>query len=359
VFITMSSFMNYTLAETLNQYTVRGYNISVFSGSDPNVLVQYSDDIVNLLGPEDTYMLVRQLSVFIDDKYVNEGWAEQIGAVGDVDFFIDVIAIGSSNFREYVESFGLTYEERREKGFHVIASHSDWPDMYNIVDSIELQGQKETLDLTIARRVNESQLNRRGRDYIIVSDETFDRLSDEAFNSHMTINSVNPDVLEDEIRGLNSNFWVNNYEARQTESRRIVLIVSIFLYGFISVIITIGLTNIINTLTTSLNLRKKEFAMLKAVGMTSKEFKQMINLESIFLGTKVLLIGIPIGMFFSYLIYYFIAKIDGTETAYDPNISAILISVVAVFVIVKIIMSYSMRQINKQNIIETIRNDNI
>lgn len=65
----------------------------------------------------------------------------------------------------------------------------------------------------------------------------------------------------------------------------------------------IGITNIFNTITTNMNLRKKEFAMLKSVGMTKKEFNRMIRLESIFYGLKSLIIGIPIGTLLSYAIY--------------------------------------------------------
>ena len=80
-------------------------------------------------------------------------------------------------------------------------------------------------------------------------------------------------------------------------------LIAIFLYGFIIVISLIGITNIFNTITTNMELRKQEFAMLKSIGMTSKEFKRMIRLESLFMGIKSLLFGILIGIILSYLIY--------------------------------------------------------
>jgi len=106
-----------------------------------------------------------------------------------------------------------------------------------------------------------------------------------------------------------------------------------------------------------MNLRKKEFAMLKSIGMTKKEFNSMIRLESILYGMKSLLIGIPIGLILSYLIY----KSFGTsmETAYTLPWAAIIISILFVFVIIGITMKYSVNKISKQNIIETIRQDNI
>ncbi|MFD2877246.1 FtsX-like permease family protein [Paenibacillus rhizoplanae] len=46
---------------------------------------------------------------------------------------------------------------------------------------------------------------------------------------------------------------------------------SIILYGFIGVIVLIAFLNIVNTVSTNLILRTKEFAVLKAIGMTQKK----------------------------------------------------------------------------------------
>ena len=137
-------------------------------------------------------------------------------------------------------------------------------------------------------------------------------------------------------------------------------LISIFLYGFITVITLIGVTNIFNTITTNMNLRSKEFAMLKSIGMTKKEFNKMIRLESIFYGCKSLFIGIILGTGISYWIYKVVIGADVTSNLsfIFPTIP-IIISIIFISVIVGIIMKYSLNKINKQNIIETIRNENI
>lgn len=105
-------------------------------------------------------------------------------------------------------------------------------------------------------------------------------------------------------------------------------------------------------------MRAREFATLKSVGMTKREFNKMVSLESIFYGSKSLLIGIPIGSILSYLIYK--ALVGGNfEFPYSYPITAVIISILAVLILVTVIMKYSIRKINKQNTIETIRNDNI
>ena len=98
--------------------------------------------------------------------------------------------------------------------------------------------------------------------------------------------------------------------------------------------------------------------MLKSIGMTKKEFNRMVSLESLFYGTKSLIIGIPIGCLLSYLIYK--ALMDGYWSyAYTLPYAAIIMSILAVYILVTCIMKYSIKKINRQNTIETIRNDNI
>ena len=151
-----------------------------------------------------------------------------------------------------------------------------------------------------------------------------------------------------------------NYKEEADYQNKTVLLISIFLYGFITVITLIGVTNIFNTITTNMNLRSKEFAMLKSIGMTKKEFNKMINLESIFYGVKSLIIGIVLGTGISYWIYRISAGSDVTsKLKFIFPTKPIIISIIFIAIIVGIIMRYSLNKINKQNIIETIRNDNI
>lgn len=138
----------------------------------------------------------------------------------------------------------------------------------------------------------------------------------------------------------------------------VMLIVGIFVYGFIGVISLIGLTNIFNTISTNMQLRSKEFASLKSIGMTKKEFNRMIRLESLMYGIKSLLIGIPLGVLGVFAIFSAFSRGNVPMSFVFPW-KAILISIAAVIIVVWLIMKYSISKVNKQNIIETIRNDNI
>ena len=157
-----------------------------------------------------------------------------------------------------------------------------------------------------------------------------------------------------------SESYISIYDSEEIvrQFNAVMLIVGIFVYGFIGVISLIGLTNIFNTISTNMQLRSKEFASLKSIGMTKKEFNRMIRLESLMYGIKSLIIGIPLGIAGVFAIFSAFSNGNVPMSFVFPW-KAILISIAVVFVAVWLIMKYSISKVNKQNIIETIRNDNI
>lgn len=160
------------------------------------------------------------------------------------------------------------------------------------------------------------------------------------------------------MEGADDSIYIYDYEETVRQFNAVMLIVGIFVYGFIGVISLIGLTNIFNTISTNMQLRSKEFASLKSIGMTKKEFNRMIRLESLMYGIKSLIIGIPLGVLGVFAIFSAFSNGNVPMSFVFPW-KAILISIAAVFIVVWLIMKYSISKVNKQNIIETIRNDNI
>lgn len=160
------------------------------------------------------------------------------------------------------------------------------------------------------------------------------------------------------MEGVDDSIYIYDYEETVRQFNAVMLIVGIFVYGFIGVISLIGLTNIFNTISTNMQLRSKEFASLKSIGMTKKEFNRMIRLESLMYGIKSLLIGIPLGVLGVFAIFSAFSR-GSVPMSFVFPWKAILISIAAVIIVVWLIMKYSISKVNKQNIIETIRNDNI
>ena len=147
-------------------------------------------------------------------------------------------------------------------------------------------------------------------------------------------------------------------KAQLKQINNIMLLLAIFMYGFIAVVALIGVTNIFNTISTNVILRAKEFAMLKSVGMTDKEFNRMVQLESILYTIRALLIGLPIGIIISYGTHFMLTQ-GGIGLSYQIPFIPIIIAIATVAILISVIMKFSVKQVSRQNIIETIRQDNI
>ncbi len=149
------------------------------------------------------------------------------------------------------------------------------------------------------------------------------------------------------------------FDARATEESEMALmaIINIFSYGFITLITLIVVANVFNTISTNIQLRRKEFAMLKSVGMTKKGFDHMMNYECILYGVKGLLYGLPVSVFLCYMMYR--SMNQGMETKFSMPWISVVIVCISVFLIIFTSMLYSMSKIKKDNPIEALRNDNL
>ena len=134
-------------------------------------------------------------------------------------------------------------------------------------------------------------------------------------------------------------------------------VMKIFVYGFIVVISLVSVTNIINTISTNINLRKREFAIIKSIGVTPQGFKKMIYMESILYGILSLLYGIPIGICMNVLMNKILEGVITVQTLIPYK--AILICVVAIFIITFIASYIPLKKISKENIIDNIRQESI
>lgn len=153
-------------------------------------------------------------------------------------------------------------------------------------------------------------------------------------------------------------FYVSNLDKEMRDEKSLFTLLGVFAYGLIVVIALIGITNIINTLSTGMELRSREFATLRSIGMTDKQFAGMVRLESVFISVKALVIGVPLGILISYLLCVIMNRMDGA-IIYEPPYKAIILCIVVVIMLIYAIMKLSMTKLRHNNIIETIKNENL
>ena len=199
---------------------------------------------------------------------------------------------------------------------------------------------------------------------IVLNEDKFNEIFNDENNE--VVPSKNVYILAnkyDEIDKIvedNSKLGMNSYNIKEEMKlvTNIILVVKILLYGFISLVTLIGVTSVLNTINTSIALRRKEFAVLRSIGLTPKGFNKMLFFESLFFGLKSLLYGIPVGLFVTLLLHLSmgdIVEFDKFMIPYD----SIIITIVGVFVIVMLSQWYATRKIKKENILDAIREENI
>ncbi|MBP3463527.1 MAG: ABC transporter permease [Clostridia bacterium] len=378
IFIALSYFMNLAFEAIKHQFNVSEYtlSLSIFVGDDEKTYNQVLG--TTKLESIEEYSVFRQcVASKTNLKYSDE--YKKITSNG-VDFpddneTIEIVTVGNEEYRRFSKKLGIKYDDVKNKGILIdyvtISTYDEKNDknIYNTVrvtdcnvgDSIEVVIDDQKFSTNVGFITNEKPLGLQYYNGVVIL------VSDEFYDSHINNNnwievyykSNDADKLQDEIDEIlkGYDYSINNVAENVRMMENFYTLLGIFLYGFIIVISLIGITNIFNTITTNMELRRQEFAMLKSVGMTTKEFNRMIRLESVFMGSKSLVIGVPIGIVLCMLIYHYLGKGEGL--AFELPIASIIIAIIAVFILITCIMKYSISKINKQNTIDTIRNENI
>lgn len=239
-------------------------------------------------------------------------------------------------------------------------------------------GVRKTLDVTIAGVTDKVPIGYKSYSYatlLFMNQKDFESLwadgkSNElkqryvSYSAYVVAENADEyqDTFEKETEGnpeySQISFYVSNLDKQMRDEKSLFTLLGVFAYGLIVVIALIGITNIINTLSTGMELRSREFATLRSIGMTDKQFAGMVRLESVFISVKALVIGVPLGILISYLLCVIMNRMDGA-IIYEPPYKAIILCIVVVIMLIYAIMKLSMTKLRHNNIVETIKNENL
>lgn len=381
VFIALSYFMSLAFDQIKEELKLKDYNLWLLI--DDNNDEQLEQKVIETTRLENikNYTISKYDYCYITNSKYSDEYKEFMNGTSakEEDIFdsnINVKTVNNEQYKEYIKKLGLNYEKMKNKAILInnirVGKYDEEKNKY-IQKNIKMFEYKENETIN-CKTSDDKQFDveigiitdilpfglEEPSNYalMIVSNDIYEKY----FKSNEIMiyyDSSNPDKLQDDIDELLKcyNYNINNIAENARMLEKVFTLVGIFLYGFIIVITLIGVTNIFNTITTNMELRKPEFAMLKSVGMTTKEFNKMIRLETVFMGIKSLLFSIPIGIGLSYLMY---SALGTNQTLkFTIPIKSIIIAIVTVFLLITCIMKYSIGKIKKQNTIETIRNENI
>ncbi|HEU4326825.1 MAG TPA: FtsX-like permease family protein [Roseiflexaceae bacterium] len=315
---------------------------------------------------------------------------------GTYQFVLEVSAVGPVEFARYAAQLGLDPQQYSDPSapLGILVNHTSLRqggklydfDLFNLQpgDTITASpmsgwpspqpenGAPASLTWTVGAITQETPVGFMGATLVpqlFVSDAVFDGLSDRLLQlgpinpGAMYIQSNDPDVAVETIERLykttvGGNFSYFSWEEANRSNNLQTLMTNLFFYGFLTLITLIGITNIVNTLDTNIKLRRREIAMLKSVGLTPGGFGRMLRYESLFYGLAALLYGLPLGIALSVFIYYQFSS-GVSAFAFTLPWGAIVGCVVGILAIVFVTMMISGAMIRNDNIVDTIKDENV
>ena len=397
LFISFSSYMNYTIdtASSVMGEVPYDYQISYF-GDDPNNDKEALDKINEIVKSSDVKEYVSysvsNLSIIGNYTYSDEyldfyksAYGENgIKALNNLKYqSIYILVLDDNSYNKYKKLIGLdkdsvillnkfkgvSYGNNKRVNYDIPVINSG-----NINIKICNFDNDDDVDTTkyCNKKIDNIFVTNKSFDLIeefsymdyfklIVNKKLYDSISDSSthytqFNI-ISDNTNNIDKLTKELDKYSNVNYTNIKEAMK-QANNLILVVKILMYGFISLVTLIGVTSVFNTISTSMALRKREFAVLRSIGLTNRGFNKILFFESLFFGMKSLIFAIPVSIGITVLIHYALADMVSISTIIIPW-KYIIISIVSVFVIVLLTMMYSTSKIKKHNIIEQIREENI
>lgn len=397
LFISFSSYMNYTLntASSVMGEVPYDYQISYF-GDDPNNDKEALDKINEIVKSSDVKEYVSysvsNLSIIGNytysdeylDFYKNAYGDDGIKALNDLKYqYISIYILDDNSYNKYKKLIGIdndsvillnkfkgvSYGNNKRVNYNIPVINNG-----NINIKICNFDNDEDVDTTkyCNKNIDNIFVTNKSFDLIeefsymndfklIVNKKLYDSISDSSTHyTQFNIISDNTNNIDKLTKDLDkySNVNYTNIKEAMRQANNLILVVKILMYGFISLVTLIGVTSVFNTISTSMALRKREFAVLRSVGLTNRGFNKILFFESLFFGMKSLIFAIPVSIGITVLIHYALADMVSISTIIIPW-KYIIISIVSVFVIVLLTMMYSTSKIKKHNIIEQIREENI
>ncbi len=397
LFISFSSYMNYTLntASSVMGEVPYDYQISYFGNGDDKEALDKINEIVKSSDVKEYVSYgVSNLSIIGNYTYSDEYLDFYKSAYGDDGIkalnnlkyqYISIYILDDNSYNKYKKLIGLDKDSvillNKFKGVSYGGNkrvNYDIPVINNGNINIKIcnfdDSEEEVNDVTKYCNKNIDNIFVTNKSFdlieefsymsdfkIVVNKKLYDSISDSSthytqFNI-ISDNTNNIDKLTKELDKY-SNVNYTNIKESMKQANNLILVVKILMYGFISLVTLIGVTSVFNTISTSMALRKREFAVLRSIGLTNRGFNKILFFESLFFGMKSLIFAIPVSIGVTVLIHYALADMMSISTIIIPW-KYIIISIVSVFVIVLLTMMYSTSKIKKHNIIEQIREENI
>lgn len=360
-FVTLSSFDAFISSKLESVYKDNDYNLIVNLNSDGVYNEMITDKIVNIPLIRE-YAVIKQGNFAIKNPRFSEYSRSYYGDNYDV-YGLTVESLSLEEYKRYTKKLGIkgNTEDKAilvdKKGtFDYKKGDVIKGDSFNEYGSSEL-----SIEIAMVSNIDPLGVKASYNDVkLVVSEKSIDRYNP-GDDIVLYIKTDKSEMVYEKIELLvkkHEGVYVENKDREYRTSKILIRLIRIFLYGIMIMISVVGLTNIFNTVSTSISLRMREYAIFKSIGMDSKQFNKMVRLESLFYLGYSLILGIFLGICLSYFAYFVLTR-RVEEVSYVFPYKGIIYSVLIVSGLIFMIMRYSLRMIDKNSLMSVIRQDNI
>lgn len=148
----------------------------------------------------------------------------------------------------------------------------------------------------------------------------------------------------------------NDYIEQRDSNQMIATVVNVFCLLFAVILALIAMANVFNTVTNSLILRRREFAVMKSVGLSNRQFRAMVAEECVAWCIRGLVPGVLLSLLVSFLLWQVISG-SMTGLAFTLPWSYVALAAAMTVVAVGASVAYGMHRCRADNVVEALRAD--
>lgn len=148
----------------------------------------------------------------------------------------------------------------------------------------------------------------------------------------------------------------NDYIEQRDSNQMIATVVNVFCLLFAVILALIAMANVFNTVTNSLILRRREFAVMKSVGLSNRQFRAMVAEECAAWCIRGLVPGVLLSLLVSFLLWQ---VISGSMTGLPFTLPWNYVALAAAMTVVAVgaSVAYGMHRCRADNVVEALRAD--
>lgn len=151
-------------------------------------------------------------------------------------------------------------------------------------------------------------------------------------------------------------YSINDYTAEQESTKALILVINVFCLLFTVILMLIALANVFNTITNGLILRRREFAVMKSMGMSDKQFNRMIASECVGYGMRGFIPSILIAAGLCWIFSVVVTQaMQGIGYLFPWPYLWLALGLVTLALLISVI--FGLRKAKSGNVVEALRDD--